>query len=68
MNVYVTGIDLSDNKNVLLLPPESMSDEDNLELRNVLLEKFPGCNFVVLTGGFQAVATTGNSIQYEIEE
>jgi hypothetical protein len=68
MNVFVTGIDMSDGKSVLLLAPESMDEQDIFELKRVLDNRFPGSKFVVLSGGFQAIATTSNDMYYEIED
>lgn len=69
MNVFVTGIDLTDGKNVLLLTPEHFDQEEEIiELREVLLRNFPHCQFTVLSGGFQAVVTSHEDAHYEIEE
>jgi hypothetical protein len=68
MAIYITGLDLSDGKSILLLAPEHMEDEDLFALQRELNERFSNCRFTILSGGFQSIATTNKPHHYEIEE
>lgn len=67
MNIIVNGLDLTNNKSVLLLAPDQLSEGELFLLKQTLDREFPGCKFVLLSGDFKAIATANSHIHYEIE-
>lgn len=66
MNIYVNGIDLTNARRVLLATEnEDMTFDDVIEAKMALEGRFPGIEFVFVTG-FKPVAIA-HGPSYEIE-
>ncbi len=55
MNITVNGIEPSNNKKVLLLPPEDFDPDDAEIVVKEMRNRFPECEWSILTGGFNVL-------------
>lgn len=53
--IVITGLNLSDGQKVLLMTPEYLDAEDSDAISEKMHELFPGVQFFILSGGFQAL-------------
>lgn len=66
MNVYITALDLSTAKKVLLVAEDGLALEDAIEVRRVLNDRFPDVEFTILDG-FRAAFVQEGKPDYDIE-
>lgn len=68
MNIIVNSIEASDNKTVLLLPPEYLDNDTATEIQRFLKEEMPNVEWKILTGGFTAVVSSEDHLVIEVDE
>lgn len=65
-NVYITGIDLTKAKKVLLIAEDGLVLEDAIQIRKVVNERFPDIEWTILDG-LKAVVVKEDTPDYDFE-